>query len=119
MITDWAGNEIKTGMEVAFLQTVIHHWGGGILWPAGSQKDGVARYEETSVAHDEECWILGEFRTVHGSGDDLYVIIETKSDWPERECTISSTVKLGVMNVWTDRIPVVAIKGLSDKNPNA
>ena len=80
MITDWAGNEINPGMEVAFLQTVIHHWEGGILWPNRYVDGGKPAYEKIQDAHDELCWILGKWMVVQKSVDDgrLYVVDSIK-----------------------------------------
>jgi len=66
MITDWAGNEIKAGMEVAFLQTEIHHSRQEMLLPGGCTKDGKPYRQVLQEAHDEPCWILSEFMVVEG-----------------------------------------------------
>lgn len=119
MITDWAGNEIKPGIQVAFLQTVIHHWAGGIMWPAGSQKDSISKYEETQVAHDEPCWILGYFKIVQADHKgNLYVDVVEKGAGELEGFTFHSKVYLnGDFWLW-DKPPVLAIKLISDTKPD-
>lgn len=120
MITDWKGNEIKPGMEVAFLQTVRHVMGGGIMWPGRYAKDGKPFFEETVKAHDEPCWILSEWMVVQKSADDgrLYVT-EVENGANDLEGYVfRMNVYLGEKNGFSDSPPVLAIKGVSDIKPD-
>lgn len=114
MITDWKGNEIKPGMEVAFLTTVIHHMEAGILWPKPYVDNGKPGYQKIQDTHDESCWILSEFRKVEEHDGRLFVTIETK----DGEYKYISRTYLGESSFFASEPPVLAIKGVSDVNPN-
>lgn len=114
-IADWKGNEIKEGMEICFVQTVIHNSKMSWLMPKGGGK-----FVENVLceASDEPCWILSEYYIVEKDGNRLFVPTVTKGAGELKGYTFHSRIYLGEKNFFENN-PTMAIKGISDTNPNA
>ena len=126
-VHDHIGNEVKEGMTIYLVQTKPFVFGKiGMFIPAGISKSG--KVEEIWESEDEyqkrkntNIWELGEPYLVWKDDDgDLYINQVTKGINELAGYTFYSRVHLDFRDVFDDKKDkiVIAIKGISDKNPN-
>ena len=110
-MTDYKGNEIKPGMEICAVKIIDRQmFRGGVLIPV---VPGVAHIEHWEDKRpDRPCWEPGEYYKVN---DSMCIQKNVSSGEYEFTCTI----RIDDMIVGLEKeLYVIAIKGISDTNPN-
>lgn len=104
-VTDWKGNIIKEGDEVCIIKIVDRPMFSnfGILVPVG----GGVRWDSAEAPEPKECWIPGEYLKIR---EGLTYVVNVHDQ------IVNSHVSL--LTLFLDKDHILAIKGVSDKNPN-
>lgn len=107
MITDWKGNEVKEGDEICIIRRIRRPFFTNVSWLI---PDGMGKFQEIKGSDPEpakECWEVGDYTKVEPG-----FMCTTKEGDTTYKCHIS------LLTMFMTDDFVLAIKGLSDVNPN-
>ena len=100
VITDYLGNEVKSGMEICFIRVVDRQQFRFMGIYVGGEKFG----EEEPIRPDKSCWNIGE-----------YINVETNLTYTKEIGGYTFTAPISMLIFSTDfSTHILAIKGVSD-----
>ena len=107
---DWKGNIIKDGDEICFIRTKTggYYKNAGWVVPNG---DGTFTTHTIPDEPEKDCWQIGEYVKVWSRDGDLFATTKVG------EYTITQQLSYYLAFKDMTRL-VLAIKGVSDDNPN-
>lgn len=105
-VLDWMGNEVRAGMEVCYVETNFHQ-------PYMSVILGGEKHEQQKS--DTPIWLRGAYQKVETWKDGrLYINQKFNANGWE----YNNVIFLGDKNIFIDDSLKLAIKGVSDNEPN-